>query len=440
MLVMRGDRMPQFDVLVVGARCAGAPLALLLARRGLRVCLLDRARFPSDTPSTHVIQPNGVAVLERLGVLDTIAAAQPAVIDRFTMAYDDVRIEGDLDLRRSPSAPFDGAGLCIRRHVLDAILVDAAAAGGADVRTGTIVIGVVAKEGRAFGVRTVHGEITSTLVVGADGRRSTVAREVDATTYYVEPAGRLFSWGYFTGAASTEGRLRIGRIGPYAYAAAPTDAGHYLAAVSPPMSCKAEFLADRERGYQAGLAAWPELAELVGGATRVGPLRVVADWQSYFRAAAGPGWVLVGDAGHFKDPSPAQGMADALRHTERLADVIERGFASGNLDAELARWWRWRDDDTREMHWFAADIGSAGDPTPVVTEFMRGLSRSPGGAIDLLRVLNHELRPDELLTNRRVALATLRALRRPRQLRAIGTELRAFARTDARRRREKMAW
>ena len=432
--------MPQFDVVIVGARCAGAPLALLLARRGVRVCLLDRARFPSDTPSTHVIQPNGVAVLDRLGVLDAIVAAQPAVLDRFTMIYDDVRIEADLDLRRSPEAPLEGAGLCIRRQVLDAILVDAAAAAGADVRTGTNVTGLLAKEGRVIGVRTAHDEITAALVVGADGRRSTVAHEVDAATYHVEPPGRLFAWGYFTGAASSEGRLRIGRRGPYAYAAAPTDAGVYLAAVSPPMAWKAQFLADREHGYRTGLAGWPELADLVHGATRVGPLRVVADWQSYLRAATGPGWVLAGDAGHFKDPSPAQGMADALRHAERLAEVIERGLGSGAIDAELMRWWKWRDDDTREMHWFAADIGAAGEPTPVVTEFMRGLATSHDGALELLRVLNHELRPSELLTNRRIAGAALRALRRPSRLGAIGSELRAFARTDARRRRARMAW
>jgi 2-polyprenyl-6-methoxyphenol hydroxylase-like FAD-dependent oxidoreductase len=264
-----------------------------------------------------------------------------------------------------------------------------------------------------------------------------VAREVDATTYYVEQPGRMFAWGYFSGAATTEGRLRIGRVGTHAYAAAPTDAGLYLAAVCPPMASKAQFLADRERGYRAGLAGWPELADLLAGAKRVGPLRVVADWQGYFRSAAGPGWVLVGDAGHFKDPSPAQGMADALRHSEQLADVIASGLGGGDLDAALSQWWKWRDADTREMHWFAADIGAGGDPTPIVTQFMRDLSTSSTGALDLLRVLNHELRPSELLSTGRIAAATVRAVRRPSQLGAIGSELRAFARTDAARRRQR---
>jgi flavin-dependent dehydrogenase len=429
--------MPQFDVVIVGARCAGAPLASLLARRGLRVCVLDRTHFPSDTPSTHVIQPNGVAVLDRLGVLDRLITADAAVLDRGTLVYDDVRLEADIAARRFPGAPLDGAGVCVRRLVLDALLAEAAAAAGADVRAGTNVTGVLTEEGRVVGVRTAHGEITAALVVGADGRRSTVAREVDAQSYWLEAPGRLFAWGYFDGVASREGRLRIGHVGNYAYAASPTDGGGYLAAVCPPMATKAEFLVDRERNYRTGVDAWPELADLLAGAKRVGPLRVVADWHGYFRAATGPGWVLVGDAGHFKDPSPAQGMADALRHAETLAEVIDRGLGGGRLDAELGQWWRWRDRDTREMHAFAADIGASGPATPIVAEFLRGLGNEPDGAMDLFRVLNHELRPSELYTPRRIARAAWRAGRRRGQLRAVGSEIRSVARLEMRRARER---
>jgi 2-polyprenyl-6-methoxyphenol hydroxylase-like FAD-dependent oxidoreductase len=431
--------MTDFDVIVVGARCAGAPLATLLARRGLRVCLLDRAHFPSDTPSTHVLQPCGVEVLDRLGVLPAVLDAGGVPLDRFSLVVDDARVDADLGMRPTPTAPLGGAGLSVRRLVLDALLVDAAAAAGAQVRTGTNVTGVLTADGRVCGVRTAAGELRAAVVVGADGRRSTIAEHVGAASYYVEPAGRLFAWGYFAGAQSMEPRLRIGRIGDLAYAATPTDSDLFLAAVAPPRAHKAAFLADRERHYAAGIRAWPELADIVAGATRVGPLRVVADWQACFRTATGPGWVLVGDAGHFKDPAPAQGMADALRHAERLAGVLERGLGgSADLDAELTAWWHWRDRDTREIHWLAADIGAAGGTAPIVTQFLRDLGAAPDGGVQLLRLLNHELRPAEVFTPGRMARAAARAARRrPPRMRELAREARALTRTEWRRARQR---
>src|SRR5947208_7769936 len=134
----------------------------MLARRGLRVCLLDRARFPSETPSTHFIQPGGVGALERLGVLDAVLASGAVPIELFTLINEDVRIDAALD--------GDGMGLCVRRVTLDVLLVEAAAAAGAEVRTGCRVSGLMrAEDGRGVGVRTSRGEIGAELVVGADG-------------------------------------------------------------------------------------------------------------------------------------------------------------------------------------------------------------------------------------------------------------------------------
>src|SRR5271156_3970139 len=118
--------MTRFDVVIVGARCAGSPLALMLARRGLSVCLVDRAQFPSETPSTHLIQPCGVQLLDRLNVLGGVMAAGAVPLDRLTMVIDDaVRIEAALD-----DADFQHSSLCVRRVTLDALLVDAAGAAG----------------------------------------------------------------------------------------------------------------------------------------------------------------------------------------------------------------------------------------------------------------------------------------------------------------------
>lgn len=161
--------MKPFDVVVVGARCAGSPLAAMLARRGVSVCVLDRARFPSETPSTHIIQSCGVQVLDRLGVLPEILAAGAVPLKQFTMVNDEVRIEASSDDLSEPPP------LCVRRVTLDTLLVHAAGATGVEVRTGARVRRLLIDDGRVTGVQTDDGPIHARLVVGADGRHSTVA-------------------------------------------------------------------------------------------------------------------------------------------------------------------------------------------------------------------------------------------------------------------------
>jgi flavin-dependent dehydrogenase len=407
--------MDRFDVVVVGARCAGSPLALMLARMGLRVCVVDRGRFPSETLSTHVIQPCGVAILERLGLLDAIITAGAVALTRFTLVAEDARVDADLD---AEVERYGAPGLCVRRVTMDNLLVQGAAAAGAEVRTQTRVTGLLHRNGRMAGVQTEHGPVHADLVVGADGRRSTVAGLLGLRDYHVVPARRLFAWAYFEGVADTEPRLRLGRLGDLAFLSSPTDGGLYMAGVCPSLRAKRGFLAERERSFMTGLQVWPELADLIAGATRLGPIRVMGHWHGFLRQAAGPGWALLGDAGHFKDPTPAQGIADALRHAERLAAVIEAGLAGVlDLDQELHRWWIWRDQDVREMHWFASDLGAAGRSGPLRVQVIRDIARDHDATEKLLRVLNHDLRPSELFTARRIGTAASRVVRnQPRQL------------------------
>ena len=234
--------MTRFDVVIVGARCAGSPLALMLARRGLSVCLVDRAKFPSETPSTHLIQPCGVQLLDRLGVLEAVLAAGAVPLDRLTMVIDDVvRIEATLD-----ESKFLQSSLCVRRVTLDALLVDAAVAAAVDVRTGLRVTGLISEGGRVTGVDTAAGPIHAQLVVGADGRHSTVASLVGAREYHVAPAGKMFAWAYFEGVQDREGRVRIGRQGARGFLAGPTDGDLYMAAVGVDMTEQAEFHTDRD--------------------------------------------------------------------------------------------------------------------------------------------------------------------------------------------------
>lgn len=423
--------MQEFDVVIVGARCAGSSLAVLLARRGLRVCVVDKARLPSETPSTHVIQPRGAAALERLGALGAVLSAGGATISRFTMVNDDVRIEDEFDRTTFPLP-----GLCVRRVTLDSVLADTAAAAGADVRTGVKATGLLRNAGRIAGITTDRGPIHGHLVVGADGRHSTVAQSVAAQEYSTTPRGRVPVWAYFEGVTDREDRLRIARIGENAYLASPTDGDLYMVCVA-----AGDGDADRDETFTAGIAGWPELADVVGGARRVGPLRVMARWHGYFRQAAGPGWVLLGDAGHFKDFTPGQGISDAFCQAESLADLLPADLAhSGAVDDATQRWWRWRDRDAHAMHWFATDLGAPGPPTPLMTEVLRDIAGDPAARRLLMRVLNHEVAPKRLLTPRRLALAAGRSLRtRPRDAGATGREIATAVRNEIHRGRLRRA-
>jgi 2-polyprenyl-6-methoxyphenol hydroxylase-like FAD-dependent oxidoreductase len=418
-----------FDVIVVGARCAGAPLATMLARTGLRVCLVDKDRFPSDTPSTHGIQPAGVEVLERLGVLDSLWKLAPP-IRRLRMVFDDISTPA-ADVVAITGAP----GISVRRIALDEILLDAAANAGVEVRTRTPVTGLVIDGGRVGGVVTPAGKLQASLVVGADGTRSAVAGMVGAKDYQPTTCGRVFMWAYYE-ADPTGGEMWIGKIGDHTYLGMPTDGGLALIGVCPSIERRDEVRADREAVYEAGLRAWPELHAGVEGARREGPVRTMANMRGFFRSAAGPGWALVGDAGHFKDPTPGQGIADALRQSEQLAAAIGRALGGGHGEPEeiLRGWWRWRDEDAWDMYWLAHDMGVAGPTPPLRAEAQRQIAADPELTTAMVRILNHELRSSELFTSAFSLAALAQALRHGRgQRREITREAAATAVDELRR-------
>ena len=418
----------RFDVIIVGARCAGSPLAILLARAGLRVCVVDRARFPSDTASTHGVQPSGVKILDQLGVLEPLLKVTPA-IERATIAFDDARVV--TDFTALVGAPMVSA----RRVTLDAILLEAAAAAGAEVRTQTAITGLVEDRGRVAGVKTKSGELRAPLVVGADGIRSAVARFVGAAEYHQAPAGRIFTWAYFEDAEADDGHMWLGAIGDHGFLAFPTDAGLFMAAVVPSKERRDEVLGDREAVHAAELAHWPELEATVAGARRVGPIRLMSR-DGFFRESAGPGWVLVGDAGHFKDPTPGQGISDALRQAVELAPAVERALGgAGDADRELHGWWCWRDRDAWEMYWFAHEMGAPGPPPLLIQEIQRRIAADPELSDALLRVLNHDIPPSTVFTPALALAATGRALlTSPGQRRTLLREAQTLAVNNWRRR------
>lgn len=420
-------------MIVVGARCAGSPLATMLARRGLKVCVIDRATLPSDTPSTHGIQPAGVRALGRLGVLERLIDLAPP-IDSAYIALGDNRAEVP-DLPALLGAPM----LSVRRITLDTVLCDQAREAGADVRTGTTLTGLLVDRGRAVGVRTTAGDLRARLVVGADGARSSLARLLGAEEYHGTPARRAFLWSYFGGVDERHHRLWLGSLGEDNFLASPTDGGLFLVAYVAPIERRDELRASRESAFEDGIRRWPELAAALAGTRRAAPVQLMTNWRGFFRRAAGPGWVLVGDAGHFKDPTPGQGIADALRQVERLAPAIEESLRAPTPDDEpLHQWWRWRDKDAWDMYWFAADMGRSDSWPRISAAADRRMTADPALLDRFLRVLNHDL-PASRLVAPTVGLSILRdAMRENRGSRgAVVKEIGFLARQELGRLRER---
>lgn len=424
--------MKSFDVIIVGARCAGSPLAKALTDQGLDVCLLDKATFPSDTPSTSALQSNGVDTLRRLGMLDRVMASQPPIMRRATTVSPNTRFTLDLD----PDSY--GMTLGVTRPILDTALVESAAEAGVDVRPGTPVRGLLADHDRVVGVQTDSGDLHAKLVVGADGRNSIVANHVGAEEYCARRPGRLPVWsiyegadlnsGFFFGARSRPGGGTTGFLGT------PLDGGRFLATTAVPMDVGPSFLKDRYNNFDAELALFPELAQAVSGAERVGPMHVVQKWHSYFRTSAGPGWVLVGDAGNFKDYSLGQGMSDAIRQAEALAVAIQQGFQTAQIDDQMRHWWRWRDLDAWQMYWTNCLIGEPYLPESIADAIFGPGAKDPHTALRLAGILNKTTPPLTAISKRTYLTATTASLRElasgtTRERSQVTRQLRALAST-----------
>ena len=313
----------RFDVVVVGARCAGAATAMLLARAGHRVLVVDRGRYGTDTLSTHALMRGAVIQLHRWGLLPAVIAAGTPPVRQATFFYGDESIS-------VPVAPRDGidALYAPRRNVLDRLLVDAASAAGADIVYGVRIKGLQRSEtGRVTGVvledeqRNVH-HVSARVVVGADGLQSTVARLVGAATYRVGHHASATIYGHWSD-------LDVEGYGWYfvpgvSAAAIPTNSGQACVSISVPAGEFPRLFAHRADNAFRDLLTRvaPHLAAQIDPAGEI-RLRGFPGHQAFFRQAYGAGWALVGDAGYFKDPLTAHGITDALRDAELLARAID---------------------------------------------------------------------------------------------------------------------
>ncbi|MFJ5609338.1 NAD(P)/FAD-dependent oxidoreductase [Streptomyces sp. NPDC093221] len=371
-----------FDVIIVGARCAGSPLATLLSRAGLKVVVVEQATFPREVLSSHLMEADGLLFLKRLGVLDSVEKTGVRFMRRADTKLNDFHVVSQFPLR------FDdvGGATFLRRHLLDSILHEAAVEAGADVRMGTKVVEMIWERGRVAGVRAQHdGKETvlrAPLVVGADGRNSTVAYMVGSRKYNVVPNERSYYFTFFEGAhPSSDDTFVFHRWGDRMVWAGPADNGLYLVGVSPEGHEREYFRRNTEAGLLAHMRSCEPTAEALADAKIATKISGIVKFEGYFRQSSGPGWVLVGDAGHFKDPSAGRGIGDAFRQVERLAPAIVAalgrsgpGVSALGQDETLRQWTQWRDRRFEGHYWLANILGEAGALPAAVPEALKGMA------------------------------------------------------------------
>ena len=388
------------DVVVVGARCAGSAAATAFARAGRRVVAVDAARFPSSTISTHLLWAGGVAELERMGARQLVEECDAP---RLPVGY---AVVPGAPAVWATYTPVDGIdyGLCVRRKTFDAALVATAEAAGAEVRQQARVEDLLWEDRRVVGViaRNRGGapyELRARLVVGADGRRSTVARLVGARQPHTWNANeRACFYAYYTDPHDDWRSIAAQwRDGADLGTAFPCDGGLTLVLLMPPLARAPWFDADREGAFDRTVAAIPGLAERLAGCSRVSRIVGGTDLTSYFRHSTGPGWALAGDAGHFKDPITAQGIRDALRfgrllgeHTAAMLDYPTQ------LDQILANWEEQRDHECWETYDWTNYVARA-EPVGPADVALYNYFAQPANAHKLLDLHSRILRPSDVL-------------------------------------------
>lgn len=377
--------MSSYDVIVIGARCAGSPTAMLLASKGYRVLLLDRSRFPSDVLSAHIIHNSGVQMLTRWGLTERIAATGCPPIRKLkadlgpdmhsTIDYANRVIEFNGKTRPfHPEMADRDPVYAPRRRFLDSILLEAAIEKGAEFRQEFTVSDLLQKDGRVVGIVGSAGsnneEIYARLVIGADGRHSTVARVLKPTVYRsTEPLSSAVH-SYWSGLDldSMEAYFREG----FCIHVTPTNDGLACVGVSVAKDrCIHTFPQRLEENFNLGIREFPELQRRLAAGRREEPFVGTEHLPNFIRQAHGPGWALVGDSEYSRDPIMGQGISDAFFHAELLASAVHAGFSGkAPIDDCLARYEADRDRSAIPLYEAACQISRLEAMSPKTLSMM----------------------------------------------------------------------
>jgi 2-polyprenyl-6-methoxyphenol hydroxylase-like FAD-dependent oxidoreductase len=353
--------MESFDVVVIGGSVSGASTAMLLARRGYKVLVVERQTFPRDTLSTHFIWPRGVSYLNRWGLAERVWAKTPR-FKKMEVSIEGISLVGSVPLGDVKNRFRQLHGDCEavtnfycgpRRFFLDQLLLDAAREAGVDVRENTSCAHPIIEDGVVRGVSIVgSGRVAETvrarLVIGADGRFSGFVKQVGAKTTDLRPLSTFAYWGYFSGIEKDE--LAIHKRGRLGTAIFPTSHGTHMVLVYGPTAWWDDFRKDAEGNFfRTYEFCSPEITELVHAGKREEPFKACGTMPAFHRENHGPGWALVGDAGSFKDQVTAMGITHSFRDAELITGFIHRAFSGEfTIDAAMAEYSRTRSADYNE--------------------------------------------------------------------------------------------
>ena len=361
--ITRAEYRHRYDAIVVGARCAGAATAMLLARQGCDVLLVDRARFPSEIPHGHYVHMHGPPRLAAWGLLDRVLATGCPPITAITMDLGDFALTG-----RGLVVDSVPVGVAPRRAALDKVLIDAAIEAGAEFRDGFGVHDLTFEDDRVTGIRG-RGGLTerARFVIGADGRNSRVANRVSAPTCAEQPTLTCWYFAYWSGVAAEglEMYLREDRM----IFAHPTNDDLFAVFVGWPIAELPAVRSDIGAQMMAAVDRVPDLSQRIRSGRREERIYGAAQLPNFLRKPHGPGWALVGDAGSHKDPARALGICDALRDAELLADSLMASLSGGSAEAEaLSEYERRRNQAT--MDDYEANLRAArfSPPTPEILQ------------------------------------------------------------------------
>jgi 2-polyprenyl-6-methoxyphenol hydroxylase-like FAD-dependent oxidoreductase len=365
---------------------------MLLARKGYRVLLLDKAAFPSDTMSTHHVHPPGVAALERWSLLKRLEATGCPPVETYSFDF------GPLTISGSPQ-PIDGIarGYCPRRTVLDKLLVDAAVEAGAELREGFTVEEILADAGTVTGIRG-HAQggkaVTerARVVIGADGKHSLVAKTVKPDQYEERPSRQAMYYAYWSGLPSGGFETTIRVEGRRGWAAIPTHDDLTVLPFGWPIE---EFHANRkdiEGNFYAAMDLEPEFAERLRAAKRESKFIGSAELPGYFRKPFGPGWALLGDAGYHKNPITAMGINDAFRDAELVASALDDTFSGRRSYEEgMSDYQQTRDRDAMPVYEFTDDFAQLQPPPPEMQQLLGAMHGNQEAMDGFVSVQAHTL-------------------------------------------------
>jgi flavin-dependent dehydrogenase len=363
------------DVVIVGGRVAGASLAVLLARQGRSVLVLDREAFPSDTLSTHFVSALVVDDLARLDVLDDLLTAGFRQLTRARTYVEDCLFEG-------PAVPGASAfGLAPRRDVLDSLLQQRATEAGAELRTRTRVEGLVEEDGRVVGVVADGREIRARVVVGADGKSSKVAEWVAAESYRDVPAQRPAYYGYYHGLAPLpEPALELFFVDRTVGFVFPMRPGEDCIALELQPDDFDVFRSDPQAVFEERVRALPGMEERLRGASLEDKLKGTKGVANYLRVPYGPGWALTGDAACLKDPITGFGIGDAVAQAFPLAEALGAWLDGGDWDETMAGHQAKRDELLLPLCEFTLSVLGGVSPPTAELDRLRAVLANPFAA------------------------------------------------------------